>query len=57
LEKDFGWSRGDIMVSFTIMAVGSGIAGPFIGKIVDKYSPKRVLPVSATIVFFEFYIP
>ncbi len=49
LEADFGWSRGGIMVAFTILNLAMGAASPFIGRIVDRYGARKVIFVGALI--------
>jgi MFS family permease len=49
LGADFGWSRGGIMVAFTIRGLLAAIASPFIGKVVDRYGARKVIFIGALI--------
>lgn len=42
LEEAFGWSRADVTVGLTISTLLSGIAGAFIGRLVDKVGPRII---------------
>jgi len=56
LQADFGWGRGEIMAAFTILFLVSGMASPFIGKVVDRYGARRVISIGATIVGLGFIL-
>ena len=47
LEADFGWSRGGIMVAFTIRGLIVGATSPFIGRVVDRYGVRKVIFIGA----------
>ncbi len=49
LEADFGWSRGGIMVAFTIRGLIGGAGSPFIGRVVDRYGVRKVIFIGALI--------
>jgi len=40
LQTEFGWSRGGIMTAVTILFLVSGIASPYIGRLVDRYGAR-----------------
>lgn len=46
LTADFGWERGDVAFTATILTVSIVLAAPFIGMLIDKVGPKKVLIVS-----------
>lgn len=56
LQADFGWGRGEIMAAFTILFLVSGVASPFIGKVVDRYGARRVISIGAAIVGLGFIL-
>lgn len=56
LQADLGWSRGEIMVAFTILFLIQGVASPFIGKVVDRYSAKKVIAIGALFTGIGFVI-
>lgn len=49
LEADFHWTRAEIMLAFAFWSMASGLSAPFVGKLVDRYGPARVVMVGATI--------
>jgi MFS family permease len=49
LQTDFGWNRGEIMVSFTIYSLIGGLSSPFIGRIVDRFGPKKIIVIGALV--------
>jgi len=49
LEADFDWSRGNIMVAFTILSIVVGLASPLAGRLVDRYGARRVIAIGALI--------
>jgi len=56
LQADFGWGRGEIMAAFTILFLVSGMASPFVGKVVDRYGARRVISIGAAIVGLGFIL-
>ena len=54
LEDDFGWSRSEVSLGFSISLLASGIVAPFVGRWVDRHGPRRMflLGASATVVTF-----
>ena len=47
--KYFGWTRAKLSVALSIGWVTGGAAGPFIGFLADRVSPKRLMMTGATI--------
>lgn len=43
LQKEFNWSRGGIMLAFTIFFLILALSSPVIGKVFDKYGAKKVI--------------
>ena len=56
LEADLGWSRGDIMVGFTIFFVMMGVASPIVGRIVDRHGARAVIPAGALVMGLGFVL-
>jgi len=56
LQVDLGWGRGEIMAAFTILFLVSGVASPFVGKVVDRYGARRVISIGAAIVGLGFIL-
>lgn len=47
LAQEFDWSRTVVSAAFTILFLVQGVAGPFIGRMVDRYGPGRVIAMGA----------
>jgi len=46
---EFGWSRGNTALMFSISIIAYGLAAPIAGGLVDRFGPKLALPVGACI--------
>jgi MFS family permease len=44
---DFHWSRGSTAIALSIHLVVGGVASPVAGHLIDKYGPRRVMPIGA----------
>ncbi len=49
LQKDFGWSRGAIMVAFTLNNLISGFSGPAIGRFLSRWKAGRIIAIGALV--------
>lgn len=56
LEAEFGWSRGGIMLSFTIYVGIQAVASPFIGRIVDRYGATKLIAIGAVVAGLGFVL-
>jgi len=56
LGASLGWSRGQVMAGFTIYYAMVGIASPVVGRLVDRYGARPVIPAGAVIVGLGFLI-
>lgn len=54
LNLEFGWSRGTISAAFTVFYVAVALASPFIGRVTDRYGPKKVICTGALIAGLGF---
>ena len=43
LEADFGWSRTEIASAVAISLFLYGAVAPFVGWLIDKYGPRRIM--------------
>ncbi len=51
LEQEFGWSRQSISLAVSINLLLFGLAGPFLGRLMDLYGPRQVVITTALIMF------
>lgn len=51
LEQEFGWSRQSITLAVSVNLLFFGLAGPFLGRLMDLYGPRRVAITTAFIIF------
>lgn len=49
LEADFGWSRTQLSVAFSMQRIESGILGPIQGWMVDRYGPRAVMLIGVAL--------
>lgn len=47
--EEFSWGRGSTAIALSIHLVLLGLASPFAGGLIDKYGPRRVMPIGAII--------
>jgi len=47
LQADLSWDRGEIMIGWTIFALGLAVVSPLIGRLVDRYGARRVIAIGA----------
>jgi MFS family permease len=43
LRREFGWSRAELSGAFSMAGVESGILGPVVGWMLDRYGPRTVM--------------
>jgi MFS family permease len=55
LEREFGWSRGQVNVAVSLMAI-SGLASPITGRMLDRFGSRPVLVVSLCFVAAGFLL-
>lgn len=46
---EFRWDRGDFAIALSIHLVFGGLASPVAGGLIDRFGPRRVMPVGALI--------
>ena len=47
--RDFHWSRGSTAIILSLHLVLGGLASPVAGHLIDKYGPRRVMPLGAVL--------
>ena len=50
IVEEFGWTRGDTALMFSITVLVYGVVAPMAGSLVDRYGPRLVVPAGAIIV-------
>lgn len=50
IVEEFGWTRGNTALMFSITVIIYGLVAPMAGSLVDKYGPRLVVPAGAIIV-------
>ena len=50
IVAEFGWGRGNTALMFSIAIIVYGLVAPAAGSLVDRFGPRLVLPVGASIV-------
>jgi sugar phosphate permease len=55
-QDDFGWSRADIMYGSTISTIINALTGLLVGKVLERWSPKRVLIAGALVSTISFVL-
>ncbi|MGE0227169.1 MAG: MFS transporter [Dehalococcoidia bacterium] len=43
LRKEFGWTRAELSGAFSMAGVESGILGPIVGWLLDRFGPRNVM--------------
>lgn len=45
IEREFGWHRSAIALAMSIYLIVNGLMGPFIGRLIQQYGPRRVMRI------------
>src|SRR5271167_1285163 len=43
LTKQFGWSRGDVSLAFTVTALTVAVCSPVLGRLLDRHGARRII--------------
>lgn len=54
LEMEFGWGRSQIAVAGSFFTLGLFLAGPWFGRLYDRFGVRRVGPVSVVLLALTF---
>lgn len=49
LNSQFGWNREAISIGFAIAAMTVGLSSPLIGRLLDRFGPRRIILPSMTV--------
>ena len=47
LQSEFGWSRGDVMIAFSLLFAVMGLTAPFVGSLIDRFGVRGVIATGA----------
>jgi sugar phosphate permease len=56
LEEEFGWSRAEVSIGFSAGILVSGLAGPAIGRWVDRFGPRSSVIVGSILAALTFQL-
>ncbi len=49
LEEEFGWSRTEVSLGFSVSLLLSGLSGPLVGRWIDTRGPRSAIIIGATL--------
>jgi MFS family permease len=49
IADEFGWSRGEVALGFTFLAVAMAVISPFVGRLTDNRGPRQVLIIGTVV--------
>ncbi len=47
--NDFQWSRGSTAIALSLHLIVGGLASPLAGDLIDRFGPRRVMPIGAVL--------
>ena len=50
MDREFGWSRTIIASATTTGGIATALSGPFVGRVLDRYGARLVVPIGAFMV-------
>ena len=50
--EEFGWSRAETSVAYSVSQLVAGLSSPFVGALVDRLGPRRLLLLGAGLLIF-----
>ena len=53
--KDMGWTRSTIAFAATLGTWASGLLGPIVGRLADKYGPRWLMPAGLVVAGLAFF--
>lgn len=56
LEEEFGWSRAQVSIGFSAGILVSGLAGPAIGRLVDRFGPRSSVIAGSILAALTFQL-
>ena len=56
LESEFGWSRAEVSLGFSISLLVSGLAGPFVGRWIDARGPRSAVLTGAVLTALSYVL-
>ena len=56
IADDFGWSRGEVTVAFSIFIITAAILSPIVGWLTDKRGPRQVLFLGTIVLSLALFL-
>jgi sugar phosphate permease len=56
LEDEFGWSRAQVTLGFSLSLLVSGLTGPFVGRWIDRRGPRTVILVGSILTSLSYLL-
>lgn len=56
LQEALGWGRGQIMAGFSVFFVTMGLVSPLVGRFVDRFGARPVIPAGAIVMGLGFVV-
>ena len=56
LEREFGWTRAEVSLGFSVALLVSGLSGPLIGRFIDTRGPRTAILVGTVLTTLSFFL-
>ena len=53
--NDFGWSRADTVLIFSINVIVYGLTAPLAGSLVERFGPRKIMPIGVALLAIGAY--
>jgi len=56
IVEETGWHRSSIGLAAAVGVWGSGLLAPFIGRLADRYGPRRLMPLGTLLLGLSLFV-
>jgi MFS family permease len=56
VADEFGWSRSEVALGFTFLAVAMAVISPFVGRLTDNRGPRQVLIIGTVVLSLSLFL-